>query len=59
MKDSLHELWHLQDLYLSSKYYLEFTSPLPSKVKDLKVIFLSSLLDVSKTVMSHFVVSLR
>ena len=35
------------------------TSPLPSKVKDLKVIFLSSLLDVSKTVMSHFVVSLR
>ena len=29
------------------------------KVKDLKVIFLSSLLGVSKTVMSHFVVSLR
>ena len=31
---------------------------LSSKVKDLRVFFLSSLLDVSKTVMSHFVVSL-
>ena len=39
--------------------YLEFTSPLPLKEKDLKVIFLLSLLDVSKTLMSHFVVSLR